>query len=114
MRDPEREAETQAEGDAGSMQGARCGTRSQDPRVTPRAEGRHPTTEPPGAPNALIFNTDVQTDSGENILVERRELDRRLIEESGLVQPETLRQHHAQTAQHQRGLNTVRKTAFLP
>ena len=27
----EREAETQAEEEAGSMQGARCGTRSQDP-----------------------------------------------------------------------------------
>ena len=26
MRDTEREAETQAEGEAGSMQGARCGT----------------------------------------------------------------------------------------
>ena len=31
MRDIEREAETQAEGEAGSMQG---GTRSQDPRIT--------------------------------------------------------------------------------
>ena len=28
MRDTEREAETQAEGEAGPMQGARCGTRS--------------------------------------------------------------------------------------
>ena len=35
MRDTEREAETQAEGEAGSMQGARCRTRSQDPGVTP-------------------------------------------------------------------------------
>ena len=31
----EREVETQAEGEAGSMQGARCGTRSQDLRVMP-------------------------------------------------------------------------------
>ncbi|CAD7671663.1 unnamed protein product [Nyctereutes procyonoides] len=36
----EREAETQAEGETGSMQGARCGTRSQDPRTAPRAKGR--------------------------------------------------------------------------
>ena len=37
MRDTHthREAETQAEGEAGSMQGARCGTRSQDSGITP-------------------------------------------------------------------------------
>ena len=35
MRDTEREAETQAEGEAGSLQGAPCGTRSQDPGITP-------------------------------------------------------------------------------
>ena len=34
MRDTYREAETQAEGKAGSMQGARCGTQFQDLRVT--------------------------------------------------------------------------------
>ena len=28
-----REAETQGEGEAGSLQGAQCGTRSQDPRI---------------------------------------------------------------------------------
>ena len=39
MRDIQREAETQAEGEAGSLQGARCGTRSQDSKITPRAEG---------------------------------------------------------------------------
>ena len=33
-RDTEREAETWAEGEAGSLRGARCGTRSQDPGVT--------------------------------------------------------------------------------
>ena len=32
MRDIEREAETQAEGKAGSMQGARCGTLNQGPQ----------------------------------------------------------------------------------
>ena len=33
MRDTQKEAETQAEGEAGSMQGDRCGTRSQDPGI---------------------------------------------------------------------------------
>ena len=46
----EREAETQAEGEAGSMQGARRGTRSQDPRITTCTKGRHSTTGYPGAP----------------------------------------------------------------
>ena len=35
MRDTQREAETQAEGEAGSMQGARCGTRSRHPGIMP-------------------------------------------------------------------------------
>ena len=35
MRDREREAETQEEGEAGSLQGAPFGTRSQDPGFTP-------------------------------------------------------------------------------
>ena len=35
----ERESETQAEGEAGSMQGALRGTRSQVSRITPWAEG---------------------------------------------------------------------------
>ena len=39
MRDTEREAETQAEGEAGSIQGARCGTRSRVSRIMPWAEG---------------------------------------------------------------------------
>ena len=30
----------QAEGEAGSMQGAQCGTQSQVPRIIPWAEGR--------------------------------------------------------------------------
>ena len=37
-REREREEETQA-GEAGSMQGARCGTRSRVPRITPQAAG---------------------------------------------------------------------------
>ena len=40
MRDTEREAETQAEGEAGSLQGARCGTRSQDPGRVPKADAQ--------------------------------------------------------------------------
>ena len=39
MRDTEREAETQAEGEAGSMLGNRRGTRSWVSRVRPLAEG---------------------------------------------------------------------------
>ena len=39
MRDRERKAETQAEREAGSMRGARCGTRSQVSRIRPWAEG---------------------------------------------------------------------------
>ena len=39
MRDTEREAETQAEGEAGSMQGAQHGTRSWISRIPPWAEG---------------------------------------------------------------------------
>ena len=34
MRDTQREAETQVEAEAGSMQGAPCGTRSQDLGIT--------------------------------------------------------------------------------
>ena len=39
MRDTEREAETQEEGQAGSMQGAQRGTHSRDSRIMPWAEG---------------------------------------------------------------------------
>ena len=39
VRDTEREGETQAEGEAGSLQEARRGTRSRVPRITPWAEG---------------------------------------------------------------------------
>ena len=49
MRDTE--AETQGEGEAGSLRGAQRGTRSQDPGVTPWAEGKCPTAEPPRGPN---------------------------------------------------------------
>ena len=49
--------ETQTEGEAGSLQGARCGTRSQDPGIMPWAKGRRSTTEPPKCPNTHLFNT---------------------------------------------------------
>ena len=38
MRDTEREAETQAEGEAGSMQGARCGLDPRTPGPCPEAK----------------------------------------------------------------------------
>ena len=44
-----------AENKAGSMQGARCGTRYWDSRIMPWAEGRHSTTEPPVHPYNTIF-----------------------------------------------------------
>ena len=50
MRHTEREAETWAEREAGSMQGTRCGTPSQDPRIMTGAEGRHSTPEPSRCP----------------------------------------------------------------
>ena len=53
MRDTQREAETQAEGEAGSMQGAPCGTRSEDSRIT--SKGRDPTAEPPRSPGPMVF-----------------------------------------------------------
>ena len=34
-RETHREAEIQAEGEAGPMQGAQCGTQSRDPRIMP-------------------------------------------------------------------------------
>ena len=38
MRDTQREAETQVEGEAGSMQGTQCGTQFRVSRITPWAE----------------------------------------------------------------------------
>ena len=59
MRDKEREAETQAEGEAGSMQGARCETLSGNSRIRPWAEGRCLNTEPPRRPIFLSFLNDI-------------------------------------------------------
>ena len=47
IRDRQREVETQAEGEAGSLWGFWHGTRSQDPRIMTWDKGRHSTTEPP-------------------------------------------------------------------
>ena len=47
MIESEREAETQAEGEAGSMQGAQRETRTRVSRTTPWARGRRQTAEPP-------------------------------------------------------------------
>ena len=50
MTDTERETHTQEEGEAGSMPGAQCGTRSRDSRIAPWAKGRRQTSEPPRDP----------------------------------------------------------------
>ena len=55
MRDTEREAETQAEGEAGSMQGAQLGTRSWVSRITPRAAGSAKPPRHAGCPATTSF-----------------------------------------------------------
>ena len=61
MRDTEREAKTHAEGEAGSMQGAPCGTRSQVSRITPWAEGGAKPLEPPGLPMCAFFKKQISS-----------------------------------------------------
>ena len=51
MRDTQREAE----GEAGSTQGAQCGTRSWVSKIRPWAEGRCQTAEPPRDPTMLFL-----------------------------------------------------------
>ena len=70
----ERLAETQAEGEAGSMQGARHGNRSRASRVMPWGDGRHHTSEPPWLLNGNLKN-------------ERKENERslRLVSKEGLM-----------------------------
>ena len=51
----QRERQTQAEEEAGFMQGAWCGTWSWDSRITPWAEGRWQTAEPPRDPQKDIL-----------------------------------------------------------
>ena len=50
----QREAETQAEGEAGPMQGARRGARSQVSRIMPRAEGSAKPLSHRGCPETEI------------------------------------------------------------
>ena len=50
MRDTERESETYAEGEIGSLWGILCRTRTQDPGIMTSAKGRCSTTEPPRCP----------------------------------------------------------------
>ena len=43
------------EGEAGSLQGAWCRTRTQDPRIVTWAKGKRSTIEPPRCPLSFIF-----------------------------------------------------------
>ena len=52
----EKETKTQAEGEAGSMQGAWRGTRSRVSRITPWAEGGAKPLRHPGCPRFLFLN----------------------------------------------------------
>ena len=56
MRDTERGAETQAEGEAGSMQGPQRGTHSRVPRITPWVEGGTKPLSHPGC-HVVIFES---------------------------------------------------------
>ena len=55
IRDTQREAETQTEGEAGSSQGAQCGTRSLDPGSRPELKGGAKPLSHPGCPGLLGF-----------------------------------------------------------
>ena len=57
MRDTQREAETQAEGEAGSMQGARRGTRSRVSRIRPWAESSAKLLSHPGCPPSQFITS---------------------------------------------------------
>ena len=61
-RHGEREAETRAEGEAGSTQGARHGTQSQVPRSCPEPKADAQLLSPPGVPR-LVFK--IQNHSGD-------------------------------------------------
>ena len=72
MRDTERGAQTQAEGEAGSMQGARCGTQSRVSRITPWAEGGTKPLSHPGCPEDNLRNfvsgSNFREKQGKNIV----------------------------------------------
>ena len=55
MKDTYTEREAQAEGEAGSMQGARRGTRSRVSRITPWAEGGAKPLSHRGCPYFLLL-----------------------------------------------------------
>ena len=75
MRDTERErlAETQAEGEAGSMQGPWCGTRSRDSRIRSWDKGRRWTAEPPRDPKKSFLTIGIRTDNIHDFCTERPE-----------------------------------------
>ena len=56
MRDTQREAETQAEGEAGSTQGAQRGTQSQVSRIRPWAEGSTKLLSHLGCPQVCFLS----------------------------------------------------------
>ena len=66
MRDIERETDTQAEGEAVSMQGARCGTWSWVSRITPWAEGGAKPLSHPGCPT-ISFKNKTKIQRGYNL-----------------------------------------------
>ena len=55
MRDTEKVVDSQGEGEAGSMQGARCRTRSWDSRVTPWLKAGAKPLSHPGIPHFKIL-----------------------------------------------------------
>ena len=59
MRATEREAETQAEGEVGSMLGARYGTRSQDPGSHPEPKADAQPLSPQGVPRVTILKDNL-------------------------------------------------------
>ena len=61
MRHTEREAETQAAGEAGSMQGAPCGTLFLVSRIRPWAEGGAKPLSHPGCPKINILKNEIST-----------------------------------------------------
>ena len=61
MRDTEREAETQVEGEVGSTQGALCGTRSGTAGSHPELKADAQPLSHPGAPKLSAFRAEVKT-----------------------------------------------------
>ena len=81
----EREAETHAEGKAGSMQGARSGTQSRVSRITPWAEGGAKPLRHPGCPK-------------EEPLIKKKSTKKRVVDAPGTspcpLKSHLLRTHH--------------------